>query len=456
VADRDLTEKLGLKPILIYAQGQTGFNLCSTLLGLHLFYFYSDRRGLSPALAGLAFFIAMALDALTDPLVGNISDSARFRSGRRRPFFFAALPMGLCLFLLLSPPQLNGGLFAWFLGLYFLMLTARKFYWTAYAALMPELTLDYDERTRLSTFRQLCGTVGDVAGAMLPFGASYLFARGTDFRVTGAVCAIVVAGGAMLAFVMLRERADFSHRERYRLLDALKSMARNRPFLILLAATSLTVMAIGIPGVLLRFLAKYWMHDENAAARWLLAYFAGSLVSYPFWFRITIRIEKKPAFMVAMICNAICFLAFMLLTPANTLGLYFLMFTSGFCVIGSRVTQLSASADVIEWDEERTGVRQEGAYGGITSMLTKAAVGIGMLLIGALMSWIGYVPGAVEVAPAAAEKLRALFSIAPAAIYVLSAIVFSRYPITRDAHRQMRERLATRASNPANTRSAAS
>ncbi|HEY6419243.1 MAG TPA: MFS transporter, partial [Candidatus Binataceae bacterium] len=143
-----MSEKIGLKPILIYAQGQTGLNLCSTLLGLHLFYFYSDRRGLSPGLAGLAFFLALGLDALTDPLVGNISDSARFRTGRRRPFFITAIPMAVCYFLLLSPPDLHAGLFAWFLGFYFLMLTARKFYETAYSALMPELTLDYDERTR--------------------------------------------------------------------------------------------------------------------------------------------------------------------------------------------------------------------------------------------------------------------------------------------------------------------
>jgi Na+/melibiose symporter-like transporter len=133
----DPKEKIGLRPILIYSQAQTGLNLCLTLIGLHLLYFYTDRKGLSPALAGLAFFIALVLDAITDPLVGNISDRARFRIGRRRPFFLAAIPMALCYFLLLSPPDLHRGLFAWFLVTYFLMLSSRKFYETAYGALMP-------------------------------------------------------------------------------------------------------------------------------------------------------------------------------------------------------------------------------------------------------------------------------------------------------------------------------
>jgi GPH family glycoside/pentoside/hexuronide:cation symporter len=443
VANRDLSEKIGLRPLLIYAQAQTGLNLCATLLGLHLLYFYTDRKGLSPSLAGLAFFIALVIDALTDPLVGNISDRARFKSGRRRPFFIAAIPMAVCYYLLLSPPALGAGLFVWFFGFYFLMLTSRKFYETAYGALMPELTLDYDERTRLSTFRQLLGTVGDISGALLPFAASYLFARGTDFKITGAICAIVVAGGAMFAYAGLRERSEFSTRERSRLFASLKSMAGNRPFVILLIATTLAVMAINIPTVLIRFLAKYWYHDENAAARWLIAYFAGSVVSYPFWFRITMRIEKKPAFVVAMICNAFGSLGFMLMTPQSAFGLYFLMAFSGFSAIGIWVTQVSASADVIEWDEERTGQRQEGAYGGITSMSIKIAIAITLLLVGPVLNWVGYRPGGA-ITQQAGENLHMVFALGPASIYFLSAIVFSRYPITRASHRAMRDRLSAR------------
>jgi GPH family glycoside/pentoside/hexuronide:cation symporter len=353
--------------------------------------------------------------------------------------------MAVCYYLLLSPPPLLGaGLFAWFIGFYFLMLTSRKFYETAYGALMPELTLDYDERTKLSTFRQLLGTVGDISGALLPFAASYLFARGTDFKVTGAVCGLVVAGGAMLAYAGLRERTEFSTRERSRLFASLKSVAGNRPFVILLIATTLAVMAINIPTVLMRFLAKYWYHDENAAARWLMAYFAGSAVSYPFWFRITVRIEKKPAFVVAMICNAIGSLLLMLLTRQSTLALYFLMAFSGFSAIGIWVTQISASADVIEWDQERTGQRQEGAYGGITSMSIKMAIAVSLLLVGPVLSWVGYKPGVGGITEQAGENLRTLFALGPASLYLLSALVFSRYPITRESHRAMRDRLAAR------------
>lgn len=439
------SEKIGLRTILIYAQGQMGLNLCLTLLALHLLYFYTDRKGLSPSLAGFAFFLALVLDAATDPLMGNISDRARFSTGRRRPFFLAgAIPMAVCYFLLLTPPPLKAGLFAWFFGFYFLMLTARKVYETAYGALMPELTLEYDERTRLSTLRQLFGTCGDISGALIPFVASFLLAKGTDFEVTGVVAALVVGGGAILAYLGTRERPEFSIGAQHRLWSSIKSVIGNRPYLILLFATALALMAINVPAVLLRFLAKYWMHDEGAGFRWLIAYFAGSMISYPFWFRVTVAIEKKPAFVVAMLCNALGSFGFFLMTPANTWMLYGLMAFSGFSAIGIWVTQMSASADVIEWDQERTGMRQEGAYAGITSMATKVSIAITMLMIGPLMTLVGYVPGTAAMTPAAAENLRRLFVFVPGTIYVLSALVFSRYPITRETHRAMRDRLAAR------------
>src|SRR5208282_501129 len=262
--------------------------------------------------------------------------------------------------------------------------------------------------------------------------------RGRCERRVAAVCGILP----------FRARPEFSQLERFKLGEALHSAFANRPFVILLVATTLAIMAINIPTVLLRFLAKYWAHDENAAAQWLIAYFAGSILSYPFWFRITIQIEKKPAFVVAIACNAVGSLVILLLSPGNRLAMLALMVFSGFSAIGIWVTQMSAAADVIEWDEERTGRRQEGAYGGLTSMAMKIAIAVSMVLVGQVMGWIGYTPGANNLAPQAVQNLKTLFAIAPAAIYAIGAIVFSGYPITRESHRQLRERLSERSTAP--------
>jgi Na+/melibiose symporter-like transporter len=77
-------------------------------------------------------------------------------------------------------------------------------------------------------------------------------------------------------------------------------------------------------------------------------------------------------------------------------------------------------------------------------MSIKIATGVSLLLVGPVLSWVGYKPGATGITPQAAENLRMLFAIGPASIYFISALVFSRYPITRATHRAMRDRLAAR------------
>ena len=324
------------------------------------------------------------------------------------------------------------------------MLTSRKLYETAYGALMPELTLDYDERTKLSTFRKLFGTVGDISGALLPFAASYLFARGTDFKVTGAIAALVVAGGAMVAYTGLRERAEFSTLERSKLCASIKSIAGNRPFVILLIATTLAVMAINIPTVLIRFLAKYWYHDENAAARWLIAYFAGSVISYPFWFRITVRIRKEAGLRGRDDLQRDVLAAFMVVTPAMHVAIYLLMaFTR---LLGDRNL---GHANLGVGRRDRMGRRaHRPAPGGRVRrnhLDVDQAGGRGDAADGRPGDELGRLQaGRRRITPPAGENLRALFALCPAAIYLLSALVFSRYPITRESHRAMRDRLAAR------------
>jgi GPH family glycoside/pentoside/hexuronide:cation symporter len=183
------------------------------------------------------------------------------------------------------------------------MLTSRKIYETSYSALMPEITLDYDERTRLSTFRQLLGTFGDIGEALIPFAATLLLPQWPHFRAVGALAGIVVAGGAIIVYAGLRERPEFAMGTAAKLSESIKSSGATSHFGFCSPPPCWRFWGSGIPSALLWFLVKYWMRDEGAGALWLMAYFAGSIVSYPVWFRVTVAIEKKPAFVVAMICT---------------------------------------------------------------------------------------------------------------------------------------------------------
>ncbi|MCP4036584.1 MAG: hypothetical protein GY733_06580, partial [bacterium] len=146
-----------------------------------LMLYYTTVLGLPGTLSGLAIFLALCVDAVTDPLVGSISDHFRSRWGRRHPFMYAAaVPMGLCFYALFSPPanlsQME--LFAWLLALSIGVRLFLTLYMVPSGALAPEMTSHYDERTRLVAYRWLIGWTGALAVTMS--GWLYFLADGAE------------------------------------------------------------------------------------------------------------------------------------------------------------------------------------------------------------------------------------------------------------------------------------
>ena len=109
--------------------------------------------GLDPALAGLAMMISMIVDAISDPLIGRWSDRFSHKLGRRHPFLFASvLPIPILYFLLWDVPELDQtGLFFYMLIVTILLRLSITLHSIPFNSLLPELTSDYDERTKLTT-----------------------------------------------------------------------------------------------------------------------------------------------------------------------------------------------------------------------------------------------------------------------------------------------------------------
>ena len=188
-------KKLGFLTKFTFGFGQLGEAL---FLGLTLAFapiFYNQAVGLSAGLVGTALFIGIFADAISDPLIGSISDRWRSRRfGRRHPFLFvSAPPLALCLFMLFQPPEAliavqpgetlpeQGPLFAWMvtwllLGRFFLTL-----YVVPHLALGAELSKDYDERASVYSFNAMFGFF---FGPMVAFIAWTFFFADKTIRVS--------------------------------------------------------------------------------------------------------------------------------------------------------------------------------------------------------------------------------------------------------------------------------
>ena len=168
-----------------YGVGQLPEGIKSAAFGFYLLFFFNQVLGLSGTLAGIAVFIALCIDALSDPIVGSWSDSTVSRYGRRHPFMYlAAIPFALSFYFLFVPPQGLGtlGLFIWLCGFAVLVRTTMTFYTVPYMALGAELTEDYDERTLLSSLRTIFQLMGMFA---VLIGANHLFFGATEHYANG-------------------------------------------------------------------------------------------------------------------------------------------------------------------------------------------------------------------------------------------------------------------------------
>ena len=142
----------------MFAVGQIPEGIQTTSFGFFLLFFYNQVLGLSGFLTSVAIVVALLVDAISDPIIGSWSDSFKHRWGRRHPFMYAgALPFALCFFLLFSPPQGLSELqtFGWLLLFSVLTRTTQSIYSIPHTSLTAELSIDYQERTLLSSLRGL-------------------------------------------------------------------------------------------------------------------------------------------------------------------------------------------------------------------------------------------------------------------------------------------------------------
>jgi len=150
------SRSLPLKTKLFFGLGQAAEGVKGRAFETFLFFYYEQVLGLSAGLSAVALVIAVGWDAISDPLMGSISDATHSRWGRRHPYMYgAALPLAVSFFCLFSPPGGLGqvGLFGWLTVFSVLGRTALTAYSVPHFALGAELSTDYDERTSVVAFR---------------------------------------------------------------------------------------------------------------------------------------------------------------------------------------------------------------------------------------------------------------------------------------------------------------
>ena len=166
---------LSLPTKVLYGFGSVGYGVKDVAFRSFLLLYYNQVIGVRAELVSFAILVALVVDAVSDPIVGQFSDNLRTRWGRRHPLMFAsAIPAAGSLLLLFMPPEgmSDTQMFVYILVVGCCVRTFITFYEIPSSALAPELTTDYDERTSVASYRYFFAYLGGIA---LAFATLYIF-----------------------------------------------------------------------------------------------------------------------------------------------------------------------------------------------------------------------------------------------------------------------------------------
>ncbi len=421
---------------------------------------------MSPVLVGWLGAIPRFVDAMSDPVMGYISDNTRSKYGRRRPYiFFGAIASGIMFALMW---QLYAGRSEMFYFWLF-MLTSNVFFiaYTVYAtpliALGYEMTADYHERTRLLGFSNIMGQIAWLAcpGFYWFVYNPKLFSGGPvqGARTLAIIIGVVIVVLGVMPAIFTKERFAGPARDRQGVWANFKKFFkgffitwRSRPFIKLCAATFLVFNGYQLGATFTFYNMTYYLFGGDASQASKLNFWYGISSSLCTFFIIWLttwvstKIGKRRTFFIMTSLSCLGFVVkWFTYNPAHP---YMLLLSTPLiaCGIGSLFTAVGAMvADVCDLDELQTGERREGMYGAIYWWMVKVGMAAASLIAGYLLSASGF-----EVTLEAAQPVKTLILLRvfdcgiPLICAVIAVVTVATYEITETRAHEIRAELEKR------------
>jgi GPH family glycoside/pentoside/hexuronide:cation symporter len=412
--------------------------------------FYTDVVGVHISILGYLIMAVRIFDALTDPLIGFLSDRTRTPFGRRRPYMaLGSVALALSLYCLFNPPYGSASLeTAWFGSFIF----ALFLFWTIsavpYESLGPEITFDYHERTTLFGMRDGALIVGTLVAATSPALVSSLFGipetnegERAKFFWISVIYGPLLVGLCWWCVLAVQEKGQVNSSEDPGPRPGLGWIWQNRPFTILLLSYTVSAFGSNLPATLILFYVEYVLQSSKADA-FLVLYFITGVAFLPLWILLARRLGKKWTWICSMVVNTGAFLGVFFLGPGDEAMYGFLVVLSGTGLGATLAIPSAMQADVIDYDELLSGKRREGQYVGIWSISKKLAAALGVGVALTTLGSSGYEPGSQQ--PENVQlTLRILYALVPSICNFLAIAIAMAYPITAAKHEQIKAGIAS-------------
>lgn len=444
--------KLSRRKKLGFGIADLGGNLFFTAMGFWTLNYLTDTVALSAAAAGFAIMIGKLWDAVTDPMMGYISDRTKTKMGRRRPYIlFGSIPLGLCMWYFFTNPHIQNqtSLTLWAVLALCALNTAYTVVNIPYSSLTPELTQDYHEQTSLNSYRFGSAVIGTITGAAIVLPIVNAFPTKTQgFSRAGLIMGLIMTITALITFFSVKEppiNKDSVPKDGF--FKTYSVVFSNKPYIILIITYAMNIIALNFLQGILVYYFKYVFNAEESTTLAMVMLLLVSMVFIPISVPLSKKIGKRLTYQIGLGTIAVGSLLISIFGQKFGINfVYAMMIVNGIGVGLAFVAPWAMVPDAIEWDAYKTGIRREGVYYGMWTFFSKCGQAISIAITGLILSSSGYVADAIQ-SLTTINAIRLIVGPIPFVIFGIGVYVISRYPITEAFYKDMKQANEARKEN---------
>ncbi len=436
------------KEKIAYGLGDTASNIIFQTVMLFLTFFYTDIFGISPAVVGTLFLVVRIIDAITDPLMGALTDATRTQYGSYRPYLlWLALPFGIISVITFTTPDLSpNGKIIYAFATYTLLMLVYTAINIPYSALGGVLSRDPNERVSIQSYRFVFGMLGGllVTSCTLPLVA--WLGGGNNalgYQLTMVAMSCLGVGLFLVCFRFTKERVVAPQQHTLNMKAQMATLWQNGPFRILCAAALMLLTSM----VLRTTLAIYYVKDVLGVGHLVTEFITlgmiGNILGCACAQPLSKRIDKKAAYIyLQYISAAISCIAFWL-TGEQLIMAFMVYFL--WCFFTQMATPLlwAKMADAIDYGQWQNGQRLTGLVYASVVFFIKMGLALGGAIAGWLLAYYGYQAN-TELSEATQHGILTSFTLYPAIGSVIVALIMRHYLLDNNAVQQITSDLANR------------
>lgn len=459
------SEKLSWWTKIGYGLGDIYGGGSGVVISFYYLIFLTDVVRISPALAGTVILISKIYDSITDPFEGILADRTRTKLGRRRPYLLFGIPLIFLSFFALFYPynaDSENARFASVILSYLFFSTVVSIVMLNYNALHSEITLDYNERSSLSSVRIFFSTVASIVAALVPLEIVKIF---PDVRTGYIVMGLAFGAFFALPFIAtvftVKERPEFQRPPQpfdWKL--AFIEPFRNRTFVYTLAMYLFAFVAIDTVSTIVAYFVKYYLLRSGEVSFVNGTLLIAQVVSLPFYVVLSKRTSKVKGYILGLAIWAFAMLFSFLLSPqVASFWVYVFAAVVGLGTGGIVVMIYAIFPDIPDVDELKSGERREAIYSALVTFIRKFSSAFAIFAVSNAIGWAGYIPPIQETIDGATRLieqpqsdtfilvLRLIFMLLPIVLLVFALLFALRFPLTPELHRRLNALLERQRAN---------